>query len=93
MTSTIKKTTKPKVASIHPKYNEMVKVAISALKERSGSSRIAIFKYNLANYNVGNEEKKIISHLKTCFKLGAVVKPVKKDVKKVPAKIAATKAT
>ena len=114
MTSTVKKTTKPKVAPTHPKYNEMVKAAITALKERSGSSRIAIFKYILANYNVGSEEKKINSHLKLSlksgvekgslkqvkgigasgsFKLGAVVKPVKKVVKKPVAKKVVKKTT
>jgi hypothetical protein len=36
---------KPKKPSAHPKYSEMVGKAISALKERGGSSRQAILKY------------------------------------------------
>ena len=38
-----------KVAASHPPYNEMVIAAITALKERSGSSRQAILKYIQAN--------------------------------------------
>ncbi|KAL1929709.1 hypothetical protein VTP01DRAFT_1847 [Rhizomucor pusillus] len=36
----------------HPPYETMIKSAILALKERKGSSRQAIKKYILANYNV-----------------------------------------
>jgi histone H1/5 len=36
-----------------PKYSEMVGKAIAALKERGGSSRQAILKYIMANFNVG----------------------------------------
>jgi hypothetical protein len=36
---------KPKKPAAHPKYSEMVDKAISALKERGGSSRQAILKY------------------------------------------------
>jgi histone H1/5 len=39
----------PKKPSAHPKYSEMVGKAISALKERGGSSRQAILKYIMAN--------------------------------------------
>ena len=70
MSTIVKKTAKAKVVSIHPKYNEMVVSAIKALKERSGSSRAAILKYINANYKVGNEEKKINSHLKICLRNG-----------------------
>ena len=37
----------------HPKYVDMIVAAITALKERSGSSRQAILKYIVANYKVG----------------------------------------
>ena len=45
---------KPKKVATHPKYSEMVGKAISALKERGGSSRQAILKYILANFSVGS---------------------------------------
>ena len=70
MSSPSKKTVKVKVASLHPKYNEMVVSAIKALKERTGSSRAAILKYINANYKVGTEDKKINSHLKVCLRNG-----------------------
>ena len=59
-----KKTAKPKAPVLHPKYSEMVVAAITALKERNGSSRIAIFKYISANYQVGDVDKKINKSLK-----------------------------
>ncbi|KAI9278632.1 linker histone H1 and H5 family-domain-containing protein [Phascolomyces articulosus] len=46
--STPKTTKKPE----HPPYEQMIKAAILALKERKGSSRPAIKKYVLANYKV-----------------------------------------
>lgn len=45
----VKKTSAP---SVHPPYLEMVTQAVTVLKERSGSSRQAILKYILANYQV-----------------------------------------
>ena len=44
----------PKKPAEHPKYIEMIKDAIAALKERNGSSRQAIVKYISANYKVGD---------------------------------------
>ena len=38
----------------HPKYIDMIKAAITALKERNGSSRQAIFKSIKAKYKVGD---------------------------------------
>ena len=38
----------------HPKYSDMIKAAILALKERTGSSRQAIVKYIKENYKVGD---------------------------------------
>jgi histone H1/5 len=42
----------------------MVGKAISALKERGGSSRQAILKYIMANFNVGKDAKSVNAHLK-----------------------------
>jgi histone H1/5 len=62
---------KPKAASSHPKYNEMIVAAISALKERGGSSRQAILKYIMSHYNVGKDAKVVNTHLKLALKRGA----------------------
>ena len=56
----------PKPAE-HPKYGEMVAVAIGALKERSGSSRIAILKYLTANYKISDGAN---TYLKQALKRG-----------------------
>ena len=61
-----KKPAAPKKPADHPPYVEMIKVAIAALKERSGSSRQAIEKYIKANYKVGD----VGSHLRTALKRG-----------------------
>jgi len=47
-----KKAAKPKKPASHPKFSEMIKAAITNLKEKKGSSRQAIAKYILANYSV-----------------------------------------
>lgn len=47
-----KKVVKAAAGSAHPPYLEMVTQAVIALKERSGSSRQAILKYILANFQV-----------------------------------------
>ena len=47
-----KKATKPKAPAAHPKYSVMIAAAITALKDRTGSSRQAILKYICANYKV-----------------------------------------
>ena len=49
----------------HPKYTDMVKAAVTALKERNGTSRQAIEKYIKANYKVGHN---CGSHLKLALK-------------------------
>jgi histone H1/5 len=54
----------------HPKYSEMVGKAISALKERGGSSRQAILKYIMANFNVGKDAKSVNAHLKLSLRAG-----------------------
>jgi hypothetical protein len=45
----VKKATKPKAPAAHPKYSVMIAAAITALKDRTGSSRPAILKYVCAN--------------------------------------------
>jgi len=62
---------KPKKAhGDHPKYSQMIKDALTALKERGGSSRQAILKYIVKHYKLGGEEKIINSHLKLALKAG-----------------------
>ena len=58
------KKTPAKKAADHPPYTEMIKAAVLALKERTGSSRQAIEKYIQTNYQVGDSG----SHLKTALK-------------------------
>jgi len=77
-----KKVVKPKVAktttSAHPPYLEMVVAAVTALKERRGSSRQAILKYILANYNVGGIDPKSANlHLKQALKRGILAGSIK----------------
>lgn len=59
----------PKKAADHPKYIEMIVAAITALKERNGSSRQAIVKYIKANYKVGDN---CDVHVKMALKRGVV---------------------
>ena len=49
----------------HPKYSDMIKAAILALKERTGSSRQAIVKYIKENYKVGDNAG---VHVRTALK-------------------------
>ena len=54
--SAAKKTKAPKksaAAPSHPPYKTMIEKAICDLKERGGSSRVAIVKYIATNYKVG----------------------------------------
>lgn len=65
------KTKKAKATPVpaeHPKYIDMIAAAISALKERGGSSRQAIAKYVKAHYKVGDS---MDVHLKMALKSGA----------------------
>ena len=70
---------KPKKPATHPKYSEMVGKAIAALKERGGSSRQAILKYIMANFNVGSDAKVVNSHLKLSLKAGVKNKSLKQS--------------
>jgi len=45
---------KPRPPAQHPKYSEMIIAAITATKERGGTSRQKILKYIGANYKVGD---------------------------------------
>lgn len=65
-----KKAAKPKKPAAHPKYSEMIKAAIAALKERGGSSRQALLKYIVKHYNVGKDEKTVNAHLKMALRAG-----------------------
>ena len=65
-----KKAAKPKKAATHPKYSEMIAKAIAGLKERGGSSRQAILKYILTNYNVGSNPAAVNSRIKLALKSG-----------------------
>merc|ERR1711974_441162 len=52
MSAAPKKAAKAKAPAAHPKYSVMIAAAITALKDRTGSSRQAILKYICANYKV-----------------------------------------
>ena len=51
-----KKATKPKAKPTHPTTSVMVVAAIQALKEKKGSSLIAIKKYIAAHYKVDTDK-------------------------------------
>ena len=53
----------PKPEPAHPKYDVMIKAAILALKERTGSSTPAIAKYLAANYTLPDNFKKMLGTL------------------------------
>ncbi|XP_065556103.1 histone H1-delta-like [Artemia franciscana] len=70
---------KAKAPANHPKYTEMITKSIADLKERGGSSRQAILKYIMANFQVGNDAKVVNMHLKQalkrCLANGIVINP------------------
>ena len=70
---------KPKKPAAHPKYSEMVGKAIAALKERGGSSRQAILKYIMANFNDGKDAKNVNVHLKLSLRAGVKNKCLKQS--------------
>ena len=57
----------------------MVKQAIGSLKERGGSSRQAILKYILKNFNVGVDEKAVNSRVKVALKSGVLSSQLKQS--------------
>ena len=58
---------KPRPPASHPPYNEMVVAAITALKERNGSSRQKIIKYIRDHYTVSEGFE---THVKLALKRG-----------------------
>ena len=58
---------KPRAAPSHPPYNEMVVKAITAMKERGGSSRQKIIKHIGSNFKVGEGFE---THVKLALKRG-----------------------
>uniref|UniRef100_A0AC35U7Y5 H15 domain-containing protein n=1 Tax=Rhabditophanes sp. KR3021 TaxID=114890 RepID=A0AC35U7Y5_9BILA len=59
-----------KRAPTHPTYAEMIKMAITELKEKKGASRTAILKYITQNYNLGGMLGRTNLHLKAALKKG-----------------------
>ncbi|CAG9531649.1 unnamed protein product [Cercopithifilaria johnstoni] len=59
-----------KVAKTHPSYSQMIKEAITALKDRKGSSRAAILKYISRHYQLGDNGKRVHSQLRLAIKKG-----------------------
>uniref|UniRef100_A0A915PSR3 H15 domain-containing protein n=1 Tax=Setaria digitata TaxID=48799 RepID=A0A915PSR3_9BILA len=59
-----------KVAKAHPSYSQMIKEAIVALKDRKGSSRVAILKYISGRYQLGSNGKRVHSQLRLAIKRG-----------------------
>merc|ERR1739840_4948 len=68
MSAPAKKASKPKAPAAHPKYSVMIAAAVTALKDRTGSSRQAILKYICANYKV--DAAKAGQHLRMALKAG-----------------------
>ena len=60
----------PSSSSSHPKYEEMILLAIKELKSRSGSSRAAILKVLKENYNLGDNDARIATNVKLALKRG-----------------------
>lgn len=76
-----KKVVKPKVPkaktvattpSIHPSYSLMIKKAIADLNEKKGSSRMAILKFVMSHYQLGDNQTKINSRIKSALKRGVI---------------------
>ncbi|EJW72037.1 linker histone H1 and H5 family protein, partial [Wuchereria bancrofti] len=59
-----------KVTKNHPTYSQMIKEAIVALKDRKGSSRLAILKYISGHYQLGDNGKRVHSQLRLAIKKG-----------------------
>merc|ERR1712173_203209 len=82
----VKKATKPRAPAAHPKYAEMIATAITALKDRTGSSRQAILKYICANNKV--DAAKAAIHLRMALKRGVAAGSLKMAKKPKPKKVA-----
>merc|ERR1712157_314262 len=90
----------------HPPYEKMVKAALVALKDRTGSSTQAIAKYMKANYDLPENFAKSLSRflkkyvesgklvkVKASYKLGSLKTEPKPKKKKVAKKKAPKKTT
>merc|ERR1711959_124425 len=90
----------------HPPYEKMVKAALVALKDRTGSSTQAIAKYMKANYDLPENFAKSLSRflkkfvesgklvkVKASYKLGSLKTEPKPNKKKVAKKKAPKKTT
>ena len=71
---TPKKKAAPKKPATHPTTAVMVAAAITALKDKKGSSRAAIKKYIAANHKV--DIVKLGPHLKKALKAGVEKRPL-----------------
>ena len=65
----------PKAPAAHPKYSVMIAAAITALKDRTGSSRQAILKHICANNKV--DAAKAAIHLRMALKRGVAAGSLK----------------
>ena len=75
MSSPVKKAPVKKAPAAHPKYDVMIAAAVTALANRAGSSKVAISKYLLAHYKVGdNNDRLLKAALLRGLKGGALVK-------------------
>mmetsp|Transcript_12578 Transcript_12578/g.33475 ORF Transcript_12578/g.33475 Transcript_12578/m.33475 type:complete len:99 (+) Transcript_12578:190-486(+) len=65
----------PKAPANHPSYGDMIKAAISTLKERSGTSLPALKKYIEGNFNVPDNYNVVLKRvLKSMVSSGKLVK-------------------
>jgi histone H1/5 len=64
------KAKKAKTPSSHPTYGDMIRRAITDLKDKKGSSRAAILKYILQHNKVGENIVQINAHLRQALKRG-----------------------
>ena len=82
----------PAPAAAHPTYQDMVKAAVLALKDRTGSSVPAISKFISATYKLPANFKKVLStQLKNLVKSGKLLKvkasyKLGEELKKAPKK-------
>jgi len=69
------KSKKPKAKSNHPKYAAMIKQAITSLKDRNGSSKMALLKFIVTNYKI--DPILANQHLKVALRAGVKNKTLK----------------
>ena len=75
MSTPVKKAPVKKAPAAHPKYDVMIGAAVTALANKAGSSKVAISKYIMANYKVGDSNNRLLkAALLRGLKGGALVK-------------------